>query len=200
MAEAYWNRDINEDFLAAVAEYEKDPEAWKAMAHPNYKSPKHPRDVNLHNFVAFFNEKWRLQKTEYVPCFSPRLVKVPRSSNKTYYDIFCRTRLLQLKAGANPKNLLTDDKNTYAKAMEDFYTTEECPRLLKEEFEEAKSKSEMHDIKMKMKLSKKEKANQARALGVNLVNSHDNVTEKDQELLSVVCIWDGTHKSADFLQ
>ena len=44
----------------------------------------------------------------------------------------------------------------------------------------------------------KEKANQARALGVNLVNSHDNATEKDQELLSVVCIWDGTHKSADF--
>ena len=49
-----------------------------------------------------------------------------------------------------------------------------------------------------LKAVQKEKANQARALGVNLVNSHDNATEKDQELLSVVCIWDGTHKSADF--
>ena len=49
-----------------------------------------------------------------------------------------------------------------------------------------------------LKAVQKEEANQARALGVNLVNSHDNATEKDQELLSVVCIWDGTHKSADF--
>ena len=132
MAEAYWKRETDENFLAAVALYEENPIAWKAMAHPNYRSPKHPREVSLHNFVAFFNEKWVLQKREHIPCFSPRLIKVPRSSNKVFYEMFCRTRLLQFKPGATPTNLLSEGQETYAKAM-DAFVFGECPSLVRED-------------------------------------------------------------------
>ena len=106
MADIYWRREEDPNYQTAVAEFEADPEAWKAKAHSNWETPKHPKDVSLHMFAAYFNEKWEFHKKEYIPCFSPRLKIVPRSTNFELYEMHCRTRLLQFKPGATPTNLL----------------------------------------------------------------------------------------------
>ena len=106
MADIYWRREEDPNYQTAVAEFEADAEAWKAKAHSNWATPKHPKDVSLHMFVAYFNEKWQFHKREYIPCFSPRLKIVPRSTNFVLYEMYCRTRLLQFKPGATPTNLL----------------------------------------------------------------------------------------------
>ena len=106
MADIYWRREEDPNYQTAVTEFEADPEAWKAEAHSNWKTPKHPKDVSLHMFAAYFNEKWKFHKREYIPCFSPKLKIVPRSTNTELYEMHCRTRLLQFKPGATPTNLL----------------------------------------------------------------------------------------------
>ena len=106
MADIYWRREEDPNYQAAVAEFEADPEAWKAKAHSNWATPKHPKDVSLHLFAAYFNDNWKFHNREYIPCFSPRLKIVPRCTNLALYEMHCRTRLLQFKPGATPTNLL----------------------------------------------------------------------------------------------
>ena len=139
----YFNRDDDNNFLEAVARYEKDPEVWKTKAKkklPNYKNVKHPREVNLHDFCSFFTKQWDFVREEHFPVFTPFLREVS-PNNKDLYERFCKGRLLQFKAGAKPENLLEGGFKTYAECLEDFVKNgADCPTLVKDEFKEAQMK------------------------------------------------------------
>lgn len=141
----YWKRSEDPKFKEAIEAYENDPEGWKKKCHPNYDEPHHPKDVSLHEYMAFFKKDWTLDKSEHIPAFTPHFSYVPRASVKEKYEDYCRARLLQFKPGSNPENLLSEFE-TYSQVMDDFIKTSTfCPNLVKEEVEEAHSHSHDED-------------------------------------------------------
>ena len=140
LQETYWMREEDTNFQNACIAYELDPLAYGARKHKNHISLKHPRDTSLHEFLAFYKKDWTLAGTEFVPVFSPKFVRVPKSNAGAIYEMYCRARLLQFKPGANPDNLLEEEGETYATALKFFEKDPLCPKLLKEEFKSAKVK------------------------------------------------------------
>ena len=136
--ETYCNREKDPNFQRQCEEYEEDPQAYRKKAHKNYATVSHPKETTLHEYLAFHEKNWHLSNTEHIPVVSPKFLRVPKSNQKQWHELYCRARLLQFKPGATPANLLSAECDTFAKAMKEFIKDDPaCPNLLKEEFSEA---------------------------------------------------------------
>ena len=131
----YFSRETDPNFKKACQDFEKDPEAWRALFPLNYKNPKSPQETSLHNFISFFTKNWYPKKQEAVPYCTPYFQYIPKCSKKEKHEAYCRTRLLQFKPGANPDNLLTGFENN-KDCLQDFVKNDKhCPAFLKDDFE-----------------------------------------------------------------
>ena len=136
----YWKREKDEKYHEAVKRHESNPDAWNSQAKktlPNYCSPKHPKDVSLHEFLSFFKKDWTFGRKEHFPVFSPSFKVAVKPKNKELYELSCRARILQFKPGSTPNNILEGFQNHEA-CLKDFVdNSTSCPKLLKDEFEDA---------------------------------------------------------------
>ena len=141
----YFARETDENYQKACKEFEDDPDAWRALFPPNYKSPKSPQETSLHQFIAFLSKKWTPKKNECVPFCTPYFQFVPKSAKVERHEAYCRARLLQFKPGANPENLLFGFEN-HKDCLEDFVKNDKnCPLFLKEDFEKSLEAEESDD-------------------------------------------------------
>ena len=142
MAETYWERDTDPNFQAACQKFiENRPNYYRSFA-SNWKNVKEPRQVSLHDYLAFFTRDWKPSKGEFVPVISPFYLRPPKNieKNKEVYERWCRRNLLEFKVGCTPTNIIKEgDVEDYHTALKDFVEnenfSEECPSFLREEFE-----------------------------------------------------------------
>ena len=140
MADIYWNRDKDPNYRKACQKYNENRQKYYKSFAPNWTDVKPPKEVSLHNFLAFFTKEWTPSKCEYVPVVSPLYLKPIKNlpKNKEIYERYCRRNLLEYKVGCNPTNILEGFEDHHS-ALLDFIENygDDCPVFLQEEFEKA---------------------------------------------------------------
>ena len=159
LADLYFNRTNDENYLKACVEYDKNPDAFLQRAkrmQPNWTNPVGPKEVTLHDFVAFFTRKWNISAVEHCPQFTPFFKSPPSIKNLQRFEIWAKNNMLEFIPGATPETIC-DPGETIKEAMERFVSqSPHCPSLVKEDFEEALAKDGKRK-KKKQKQNKKEK-------------------------------------------
>ena len=138
MAEIYWNRDKDPNFRTCCQKFHENRQNYYSSFSPNWTDVKEPREVSLHNFLAFFTKDWKATRGEFAPVISPIYLRPPKNlpKNKEVYERWCRRNLLVHKVGCNPTNILEGFDDLHS-ALEDFIENygDACPTFLREEFE-----------------------------------------------------------------
>ena len=145
MADAYFNRTNDEKFQKLCEDYNKDPDEYYRKLkkyQPNWLTPKKPMDLNMHDYVAFFNKNWSMSTTEHFPDFRPGFKKTPNKVQKERFERWATTKMLIYTPGAHPDTIL-DGFATVEEAMKDFVENSGfCPNHIKDEWEIANEDKE----------------------------------------------------------
>ena len=144
VAETFYKRKDDPLFLELCKLYETDHEAFCKKLSPKYANPKHPNDICLYEFVAFYNCNWKPCRTDTVPIFSPYFLKPPSNTPKKreQYERFCRTNLLVYKPGCTRENIL-ENFGSLDEALRDFVkNSPHCPSFLKADYGKAQISTE----------------------------------------------------------
>ena len=121
----------------AVQDYEADAEAYKMQFHSNYSNARHPKEVSLQMFAAFYDKKWKPSKDEYFAHFSPTYLTPPNCQNTVRYEKWCEMMLLMYKPGSTP-DYVKNEIESLSEALEDFVVNSPfCPPDLKLDFKTA---------------------------------------------------------------
>ena len=117
LTDKYWERETDENFLQFVHEYEQNTSIYC----------KHPRDISLYEYAAYFTEKWQLGNDVYIPHTVPNFKYIPIIKNKEYRKSYCEITLLLHRPGARPDNLYGNYKSP-EEALFDFVQNDiRCP-------------------------------------------------------------------------
>ena len=141
MADAYFNRDQDENFAKLCEEYEKDPkEYYRKLAkfQPEWKYPVEPKEISLYWYVAYFTKGWKMTVQQHCPHFTPAFKRPPNKfSNPEGHALWARATMLQHIPGVKPETL-QDEFESINDAMHHFvYESGYCPNLEKEKYEKA---------------------------------------------------------------
>ena len=122
-ADLYWRRDDDPHFANLVKAYEEG----------NIVLPWHPREINLYQYVAYFENNWTPSRETYVPLPAPQHKYPPdprKPKNAASRKDYLQTQLLLFQPGLRPQSL-PDDLEA---GMREFVETTHCPRLIREAF------------------------------------------------------------------
>ncbi len=163
--EVYWDRETNKKFLDACKAYETNEAFIKGLFHPKYKEPRHPRDVSLHLYLAFYNKDWTPSKEQFCPTYTPSYREPVNKSKEARHEEWCKMQLLIFQPGANEQSVTeafnAADDVTYSSLLAEFVETSEfCPGVLKDDYEIS-----MRDIKQSEAAKKKVQEQVAEDLG-----------------------------------
>ena len=131
----YCSRDSDDNFIQFCKNYESGKLHYKC----------HPKEISLRDFMAHFNKKWELQKTQF---FVPVIIPVYRytvPSNHKKFPSYCKSVLLAEKPGCYLQNIGQGFDSVEAE-MKDFVKNSEfCPQLIKDEYAECLIKGELEN-------------------------------------------------------
>jgi hypothetical protein len=132
VATIYWNREKDDAFKSAVDLYHR---------HPNVV--RDPAKESLYTFSRMYTSKWNLrQKLEkMIPHITPSFKKIPNHSDqkKDRYTMFLRSTLLVHKPGTTFNEISALGLSQLEAEVSQFTMTDECPKLVAEEFEESQT-------------------------------------------------------------
>ena len=160
MAEIYWDRETDVNFHEACQKFNENRLDYYRSFAPNWDDVKSPKEVSLHNYLAFFTQDWKSTKVEFVPVISPMYLNPPKNipKNKEIYERYCRRNLLEFKAGCNPTNILEGFIDHHS-ALQDFIenSSDSCPSFLSEEFQKANNAEDDKEQEKPQEEEEKEK-------------------------------------------
>ena len=141
--ELFWKRHTDPNFQNECRIYnsfleEGNLKSYFQRFEKTWIDPVGPEQVNLYEFVAFFDKSWK-PDGQKVPVIRPSFHKVPSLNKKERFEAWARVQLLSYKADATPDNI-KDGYEDISDAFVDFLRqNEKNPRLnfLKEDYEYA---------------------------------------------------------------
>ena len=136
LADQYWLRESDPRYLDACKEFERESAAFKA-------EEKHPKDVSLYEFASEYRADWRKSHDIKVPHITPNFSRIPnRLGNKSRYLMYLRSLILVHVPGAKLDDIELLDLPDLEMECRLFCEKSDCPKLVKEEFQESQREDE----------------------------------------------------------
>ena len=134
IADQYWARESDANYQKACKDYEKKGAS---------SGVKHPRDVSLYEFISKYRADWKMNFEVKVPHITPNFSTVPRKNGSARrYDMFLRSLILTHVPGTKLDDIELLSTEDLEKECQFFCEKEECPQLVREEFEESQQVDE----------------------------------------------------------
>jgi hypothetical protein len=123
----YWNRETNTGYLEALEHYASGMIKWN------------PQSISLYQFASKYSKTWKPTGQEKVPHMTPNFNVIPKKggSNQGRYTLFLKSILLSHSSGTKFEEINALNIPQLEQFVKDFTLTQECPLLVKEEFEES---------------------------------------------------------------
>ena len=126
-ADIYWSREEDPNYQTLVEKFENGETSLV----------DHPANTSLYKFACAFTKDWKPSTELHVPKPVPNFPYIPLPTNKEFRSVYCETKLLLHKPGANSDNLL-EHHATLEEAISEFVNNDtRCPKIIKEEFLES---------------------------------------------------------------
>jgi len=131
----YWSRETNPGYLEALEYYAKGMIKWN------------PQRVSLYQFASKYSKTWKPTGQEKVPHITPNFNTIPKKlcGNQDRYSLFLKTILLSHIPGTKFNEITAMSVQLLEQCVKDFTLTEECPLLIKEEYEESQKATNQNE-------------------------------------------------------